>query len=161
MSLVEFAKQELDLIGMIENSPEEMNRCMRDDILDIVQKFADQGHSGFSASYALSVLKKLLAYEPLSPLTGEESEWNDTSAYTDGSRILFQNKRCSHVFKEVNAETGTEYVYDSRGKVFVEPNGSAYTSAQSRTPVTFPYTPTVVYVNVPVHDDTQLELDLQ
>jgi hypothetical protein len=79
-------------------------------------------------------------------LTGEDWEWSDVRHNSDGS-IHYQNKRCSHVFKD---ETGA---YDINGKVFYEwytdENGekfkSHYTSRDSRVPVTFPYIPTTVY----------------
>ena len=36
-----------------------------------------------------------------------------------------------------------------RGKVFRDPDGFCFTNRDSRTPVTFPYTPATVYVDVP------------
>lgn len=143
MSLLSHATRELDAIGMTENSSDEMNVAMRKHILHMVSEFSNEEHSGFSASYALSILNKLLAYEPLMPLQGTDDEWNDVSEYssTEGGK-LYQNNRCSRVFKN---DTGA---WDIDGRVFVEPNGSAYTSYESRTPVTFPYTPTTEYVNV-------------
>ena len=95
--MVEFAKKEMDIIGLTED--DEMNGMMRKHILHMVEEFADEGHSGFSASYALSILQKVLAYKPLSPLTGEDSEWNDMSDYGRGDS-LYQNNRRSSVFKE-------------------------------------------------------------
>lgn len=145
-NLVEFAKLELDAIGMKEGN-DEYGDAMRKDILDIVQVFADQGHSGFSANWVCNALEKLLRYEPLAPLTGEDDEWTDISQYSVGK--IFQNKRCSHVFKE---EDG--HAYDINGIVFWEwvtdtETGekfkSYYTGPGSRVFITFPYTPTVEY----------------
>lgn len=140
MGLIQFCSDELDHIGLTEDSPEEMNRAIRRHVLHMVSEFAKEGHSGMSASYALSILKKLLAYEPLSPLTGNDDEWVNVSSYMD--REVYQSKRCSKVFKE-----GDE-VYNIEGKVFWEwqkrDDGSQYksyyTNGHSRTPVTFPYT---------------------
>ena len=39
-------------------------------------------------------------------------------------------------------------VYDMDGRVFREPNGTCYTSRNSRVDITFPYTPTTEYVDV-------------
>lgn len=135
-NLVNYAKSELALIGMTSDSKDEGNRMMYDHIIHMVEEFSNEGHSGFSASYAVKTLNKLLSFEPLTPLTGEDSEWEEVSFG------LFQNKRCSHVFKD---ESG---VYDSTGKVFVDPDGGSYTSRDSRVNITFPYTPRVEYVNV-------------
>lgn len=139
MSFIEHAKRELDIIGMTADSPDEMNLAMREHILHMVEEFAKEGHSGFSSSYALSILQKLLAYEPLAPLTGEDSEWNDVTSYGNGD-VLYQNKRCSHVFKD---STGA---WDIDGIVLVYPDGGKYMGP--KLPVTFPYTPKKEYVNV-------------
>ena len=137
-NLIDFAKSELDLVGMTENSTEESNVAMRQHLLKMIEVFSNEGHSGFSANYAVAILQKLLRFEPLSPLTGRDSEWNLIS----DKEKLYQNKRCSHVFKE-NGKA-----YDINGKVFVQENGSAYTSADSRVDVTFPYVPKTEYVKV-------------
>jgi len=139
-NILEHAKDELDRIGMTEDSPDEMNVMMRKHILHMMNEFAEEGHSGFSASYAISILTKLMDFKPLSPLTGEDNEWGDVREY--GESPSWQNKRRSSVFK--NAD-GT--CYDIDGKVFWEwykdKEGNSfksyYTSIDSRVPVTFPY----------------------
>jgi hypothetical protein len=137
MRMHEHAKHELDIIGLKEDS-DEMDRAMRNHILKMVEVFSDEGHSGFSAGYALAILSKLLKFEPLTPLTGEDSEWNLVSEIDN----LYQNRRCSHVFKS-NGKS-----YDINGKVFVQENGVSYTSADSKVDITFPYTPKTEYVKV-------------
>ena len=144
-NLLSHAMKEMDLIGMTEDSPDEMNVAMRKHILHMMQEFANEGHSGFSASYAIGILTKLLEFKPLSPLTGEDDEWNEVSERA-GYRC-WQNKRDSSVFKNENGEC-----YDIDGKVFwewcmpyegrepFEPYKSYYTGFESRVPVTFPYT---------------------
>ena len=50
-----------------------------------------------------SSINKLANFTPLSPLTGDSSEWVDVGTFHDknGCEIkLFQNKRCSSVFKD-------------------------------------------------------------
>jgi hypothetical protein len=146
-NILSHAMRELDLIGMTEDSPDEMNQMMRKHILHMMQEFANEGHSGFSASYAINILTKLLDFKPLTPLTGADDEWNEISR-SMGGNIRWQNNRRSSVFKDDNGE-----VYDIDGKVFWEwmpdldengPTGKAhksyYTSRDSRVPVTFPYT---------------------
>jgi hypothetical protein len=135
MSLVDYAASELDRIGMTEK--DEYNGMMRKHLLHMVKEFADEGHSGFSASYAIQCLKKLLNFKPLSPLTGEDNEWTDIGGN------LFQNKRCSSIFKDATGDA-----YDIDGRVFWEwytdketgeKYKSYYTCYESRVPVTFPY----------------------
>ena len=69
-----YAIDELTRIGMY-GSGDEMNDAMCEHILKMVNVFAEEGHSGFSANYAINILQKLLRFEPLSPLTGEDDEW--------------------------------------------------------------------------------------
>jgi len=139
--MVEFAERELEFLK--DGDP--MNERMRRHLLHMVEEFAKEGHSGLSASYAIALLDKLLRFEPLHPLTGEDDEWTEVK---DG---LYQNKRCFRVFKDDKGNA-----WDIDGRVFVQPNGAAYTSKDSRTPVTFPYTPKTVYVRV---DDEGKPLD--
>ena len=148
-NLQKHAVQELKLLGyefddddMPIQSDEDFDPnaeiCMC--IMEILEVFEKQGHSGFSAGYAVNVLKKLMAFEPLSPITGEDWEWMDIGEET--GEPLWQNKRCSHVFK-----TG-EVAYDINGKVFEDPDGCTYTGRNSRVFIEFPYIPKTEYVKV-------------
>lgn len=139
MGLYEFAKHELDLIGMREEG-DPWDVAARQDILNIVNIFANSGHSGASAECAVEILVDLLSYRPLSPLTGEDSEWQDISDISEDP--IFQNKRCPSVFMGVDGVP-----YDVNGKVFIDPDGSAYSSHESKVVITFPYTPRTEYVH--------------
>lgn len=138
-TLLEFAKRELDLIGMTEDDPDEYNSAMRRHILTMVQTFSQEGHSGFSAAYAVECLSKLLRYQALTPLTGEDDEWTRIDF---GPDMAYQNNRCYRVFKR---EDGT--AYDSEGMVFVDTDGTRYTNASSRVDIEFPYTPNTYIVS--------------
>ena len=120
---------------------EEMQEAICKHVLELLKVFADEGHSGTTAPYTVNMFKKLAMFEPLVPLTGEDWEWTEVSAG------VFQNKRCSHVFKQADRFNGQ--AYDIEGRVFREPSGACYTGAESRVPVTFPYTPKTEYVDVP------------
>lgn len=139
-NLVKHAERELELLGMGPDTEDGMNRMMREHILTMVRTFADEGHSGFSASYALGVLTKVLDFEPVTPLTGEDDEWT-VLGYSDD--MAAQNNRCGHVFRRAD---GT--AYDSTGRIFRYPDGGCFTGRGSRVDITFPYTPTCVYVDV-------------
>ena len=143
-NLLSYAEDELNRIGMTEDSPDEMNVMMRKHILHMVKEFSEEGHSGFSGRYALNILIKLLDFKPITPLTGADDEWNNVGYSHDED--CWQNKRCSSVFKKAD---GT--CYDIDGKVFWEwcmpwgegqkPYKSYYSGSGCSTPVTFPYTP--------------------
>lgn len=136
---------------------DEMQAAICEHVLALLKVFSDEGHSGSTAPYTVNLFKTLAMFEPIVPLTGEDWEWNEVG---DG---VFQNKRCSRVFKQADRFNGQ--AYDVDGKVFYEwverpldedeegyPGTrrfkSSYTSKDSRVPVTFPYTPKTEYVEV-------------
>lgn len=132
MSLVDHARFELrKQLALADTEPD---RWMADSVVELIEAFARQGHSGFSAPYCIEMFKTLASWKPWGPLTGEDGEWVEVM---DG---LFQNRRCSHVFKEHGV------AYDSQGRIFEDPDGSRWTNGDSRVPITFPYTPTVEVV---------------
>lgn len=139
------ARRELLILGLLSDpDPDSMNRDMAEHILRMVKAFSEEGHSGFSARYAVNLLEKLLRFEPLAPLTGKPMEWSEPI----NNEGTLQNKRASHVFKDADGQA-----YDIQGKVFREPDGCTFTSGDSRVPVTFPYTPSIEYVDVPKEED--------
>ena len=141
-TLTSFAKDELTRAGM-SSQDSDYGGMLGDAVMELVERFSEQGHSGFSASIAISLFQKVARFEPLTPLTGEDSEW---ILITDGLKFLdeplYQNRRCSRVFKDKGG------AYDAEGKVFREPSGASYTSRDSRVSVAFPYTPKTTIVEV-------------
>ena len=98
----DIAVKELELLGYTNNINSrrysEINASMAESVLELLGVFSKQGHSGMSASYCLGLFNKLANQEPLTPLTGEDSEWNDVTQH--GTEPSYQNNRCSHVFKD-------------------------------------------------------------
>ena len=94
----------------------------------LLNAFDGEGHSGTSAPYTINLFRKLASFEPIGPLTGADSEWNEVGD------SLYQNNRCGHVFKEDGQ------AYDSQGKVFREPDGVCFKMPRqnSRRPVLRP-----------------------
>lgn len=142
MNLLEFAESELHRLESDCEDDKEvlaMQKKVTSDIMQIIQTFIAQQHSGFSAGYILNILDRLLRYKPLSPLTGEDDEWLDCSEF--GMNEL-QNKRCMSVFKRPD---GTAYWVE--GKIFSEDGGKSwYTSKDSRVDIEFPF-------NVPLYSE--------
>lgn len=92
--LVKFAMRELELCGYTKDSTG-IDALMRDNLIELLTVFAEQGHSGFSASYAINMFKKLANYETIAPLTFKEDEWNEPFTSDD----IRQNRRNSKFFK--------------------------------------------------------------
>lgn len=103
-------------------------------ILQLMQAFSDQGHSGYSASVAIQLFSRLADFQPLSPLTGEDSEWIDVGP--ECGRPMWQNKRAGNVFKT------EDEAYQSDYYVFKDLEGFTYTNKDSRLAITeWPFTP--------------------
>lgn len=128
MSLIEHAKTEFEALGW--PGDDEMQEMICDNLIELLEVFSEQGHSGSSAPYLLNLFDKLARFNPISPLNGKDSEWTEVS---DG---IFQNKRDCAVFK--NGKDGEAYWID--GKVFRDQHGCFFTSRDSRVPVVFPWT---------------------
>jgi hypothetical protein len=139
--MLTWAEDELRLAGYDINDTEDgPNRWLAEGTLELLKVFADQGHSGMSAPYAIALFEKLASWKPIMPLTGSDDEWNDVGEGT------LQNRRNSSVFKK---ENGQAYCID--GRVFWEwytspdidegkPYKSYFTNSDSRVNITFPWT---------------------
>ena len=132
---------------------DEMQELICKHVLELLDVFKGEGHSGSSAPYAINLFSKLASFEPISPLTGEDWEWTDVCDYFTGGVSAMQNKRCSAVFKQSDRFNGQAYYLNAR--VFwswVDDDGkpfkSYFTNADSAQPIEFPYTPVTEYVEV-------------
>lgn len=153
-SITEYAKQELRAIGYnipdcspeglyqsLQGNDDEINSHMVRSVLELIETFSKQDHSGFSAIECVRLFSTLAKWKPLAPLTGEDCEW---ALLEYDSDVMYQNKRDARVFKRAD---GSAYFIE--GRVFVEPDGCAYTSKNSRVEIpSFPYYPETVYIKV-------------
>lgn len=134
------AALELDLLsgrvnkdtGLINSDYEhdEMQDKIELDILEILDLICNQGHSGFSHEYLINCLIPLLKGRPITPLTGNDWEWdNNINNYGDD-----QNKRCSKVFRR---KDGTAFNID--GRAFSNDGGKTwFTNKESFKNISFP-----------------------
>ena len=178
-NLVKFARVELDklLNGCGDKNSESylMQKQINDDIIEIVKSFSKQGHSGFSASYALNIIKKLLNWKPILPLTGEDDEWKDCGYFDREGNRVFQNRRCSAVFKDVNNDTGESRVKYIDKYVISDNGGITWFSSRHvlnklgldetiSFPFTVPENPERIYIkyteDVPVGESSDNFIDI-
>lgn len=134
---VDFARKELELAGLLDDkSPYggEVGKA----VLELVETFAKQGHTGLSARITSSIFYRLANHLPLTPLTGEDDEWEEIEPG------VYQNVRSPNVFKDPD---GRAYQIDYY--IFVEKSGSTYISRESKRVIeSFPYMPSHEYVEV-------------
>lgn len=153
MSTMDKALKEFDILAA--QIPDAVALDFKDEILALLRKFADSGQSGSSAPFVraaiVHTIDKLCMQEPLTPIYNVPEEWSDES--NASQRPLFQNVRCSSLFKEADGQ-----VYNISAIVFVTPKDIAYTGSTvfpdgrrllSRAKVkSFPFTPKTFYVHV-------------
>ena len=98
MTLIEHAKMELKMVGAFDkesNYGGEIGQA----VMELIEVFANQGHSGNSAGIVRTIFNKLANYQPLMDITGKDEEWSDVRDFGDG-KSWYQNKRCSALFKD-------------------------------------------------------------
>lgn len=88
-----------ELSGMGYPGSDKMNRQMAYDIMDLVIRFSQQGHSGMSASYSLQTLQRLLNFENLNPLTTDPADWIGVGD------MIWQNRRRGEAFSNDAGKT--------------------------------------------------------
>ena len=152
---LKWAKNELDILNRTDDSSSDpdlteeqrrmdrvYNEAFAKDQLMVLAAFHACGHSGFSASFASGQLRRLFNWLPLTPLTGDDSEWRPNTLSGDHS---FQNKRCPRVFR------GNDGAYSLDVYAFKETDDSpSYTCRDSWENIEFPYWPkptTVLVLN--------------
>lgn len=113
MSITEQAISEMKLAGFPDHDIKAMS--------EILAKFFDTWDSGGAVSVMAPVLQRLIAGQPLTPLTGADDEWLDHGGG------VFQNKRDGSVFKDPRFHDG-KLAYD-------------IDAPDPRAAITFPYTP--------------------
>lgn len=118
-----YAKRELSILR--QTVPDAILLEFEEEVLALCEKFGQSGQSGGSAPYVASILssslRKLLMFEPIAPVTGDESEWVDVTHYNDGTP-LYQNSRAFSVFKEgINGRA-----YDTDAIIKRCPDGSTW-----------------------------------
>lgn len=119
MNLNEFAHKELELAGMLSEKDDFYGGMTGKAVMELIDVFSKQGHSGMSAGLVADIFWKLANYKPLSAVTGEDWEWQETQL----EKGVLQNKRCFSLFKK-----GNEIKYGN-AIIFVDPDGTTWSGS--------------------------------
>ena len=131
---IEYAKRELTLLRGGDTAPDEVLDRIDAHILKMIEVFAAEGHGNTSAKFVIHCLTRLLRFLPLTPLTGEEDEWNERGVdIFSGKPRPLQNKRCFSVFKDDGG------AYNIEGKLFSSDDKTWHINKDSRVYIEFPY----------------------
>lgn len=99
-ALLEHAYRELALVGykpLTEEQEDGPDKWIQENVLELLNTFRKQGHSGSSASYCINLFNKLANFEPLTPLKLTLDEFVTVEAESQGTSMM-QNKRDNRVF---------------------------------------------------------------
>jgi hypothetical protein len=111
-SFSEWAKNEVELAGLLKEDSD-YKGMIGQSLMDLIELFSNQGHSGTSAALVAEIFHKLVQWEPLTEC--DHSDYLDTSIYTGEPGKLFQCKRCPHMFSEDGGKNWYS-VKESEGK---------------------------------------------
>jgi hypothetical protein len=127
-TLVQFTKSELRAAGLFD-ADADYEGAVAACVTALMETFVAYGQSGGSAEQVLALFTKLAKHRPITPLTGEDDEWDDRSEMS--GYPLWQNKRDSRVFKG-----GRDGAFDTW--MVLEP-GSRVGDGKVRPIFSFPY----------------------
>lgn len=147
------AKAIVEMGILAETTPDAAILPFRTEIFALCEAFGKSGQSGGSAPFVATAIskavQKLLLQDPISPITGGEAEWVEVG---DG---LFQNNRCSAVFKDaanrpyyLNAIVwkGVEEWDTFTGRVYLDKETT--TMVRSKQYIQLPFKPKTFYIDV-------------
>lgn len=145
MTQTEKMNKELVLAGLFDKDSD-YDGMIGKSVQELLDVFSKQGHSGFSAQYVANIFRRLVSSETLTPLTGEDNEWVDVTE--EMGKKIFQNNRCSAVFKE---EDGKAYYLNAivwQGEDSNDTFTGAIDDIRSRQYFDFPFVQKTFYVDV-------------
>lgn len=160
---IEHAKREFKTLGYIpldQNQEDGPNKWIQENVNKLLEEFYSQGHTNISSDYCIEYFTKLAKFKPLSPLTGEDDEWEKIDSNHSCPEVYYQNKRCSHVFKR---EDGLAYDIDAymfwywserqleedeEGYPGIIPYKAYFSGKYAVKVIEFPYIPETEYIKV-------------
>lgn len=104
-SIKEHAEREMRAAGLYD-SDADYGTMIPDAVMELVDRFAAQGHSGGSASMVLAIFLKVATQQNLTPLTDNPEEWHfhdESVAGFDGG--FWQNNRNGEAFSHDGGKT--------------------------------------------------------
>lgn len=101
-NLTDHAKYELELAGMFDKDSD-YDGALGTVVMELVEVFAKQGHSGASAHITLALFSKVANYEPLTEIGKSADEWIDHSEAS--GEPMWQNKRRGTTFSRDGGKT--------------------------------------------------------
>lgn len=93
------AETEMRRAGLYDEDASYGSGAIAGGVLELLDTWHRQGHSGGSASMTLYIFNRLVEHKTLAPITTDPSEWMDVSDYGGpGSPATWQNRRMPSAF---------------------------------------------------------------
>lgn len=102
-NLTDFARNELQIAGLFDEDSD-YDGMLGEAVIELINTFAKQGHSGFSASLVRELFSKLSNYKPLTEITNDPDQWNDIADSQSG-KLGWQSRRSPSCFSEDAGKT--------------------------------------------------------
>jgi hypothetical protein len=108
-NLCAFAKRELDIAGLLDKDSD-YEGMLGKAVMELMQTFSKQGHSGASAALTVDIFDKLASWKPLTELTDNPDEWQKVSDWYGGPEkdlvgMEYQSKRSPSCFSSDGGKT--------------------------------------------------------
>ncbi len=100
--LVEHAKRELQLAEMFYKDADYSGEVAHS-VMELIEVFAKQGHSGMSAALTLELFAVLARFNPLTPLNSNPDDWFDITEMSGSPK--WQSKRKPSAFSRDGGKT--------------------------------------------------------
>jgi hypothetical protein len=101
-----WAEGELRRAGLFDEDSD-YGGMMGESVMQLIEAFAGEGHSGFSAQMAAHLFGELSAYKPLTALTNSPDEWMHIDADMTGNATTWQSRRNPSAFSGDGGKTYT------------------------------------------------------
>lgn len=115
-NLHQHALAELKRTDLLDDDGEIYGDMLGKAVLELIDTFAKQGHSGMSGTVVLQVFNQLVDFKALTPITNDPAEWNNVGGG------LWQSSRQSDAFSTDGGKT--YYVLSERDTIITAPDPS-------------------------------------
>jgi len=103
-NFVTWAHDELERAGLFDEDSD-YGGMLGTEVLALCERFAEAGHSGFSAALAASIFARLSAWKPLTPITDAPTEWMHIEEDMAGNATTWQSRRQPSLFSRDGGKT--------------------------------------------------------
>lgn len=101
-NLIEHARAEMSRAGLFD-SDADYGGAHAKAVMELVETFDRQGHSGMSAAMTLGLFHELAQFKPIGPITSDPAEWMNVSEASGFE--LWQNRRRGTSFSRDGGQT--------------------------------------------------------